>query len=277
MLELGVVFRMQDLIRSVDLKLARADSQVGALADQISAWTSGNPINVRVELREGRLGYRLILQDFAETAPLDDWGLLIGECVHNLRSALDNLAFALARLLRDPPSRPEQIAFPIYQDRSKFEKHGRVKLDQMPPEAGSLIERLQPYQRDKVEVEGTPDTDALVRLQLLNNQDKHRIPSVVLIVPESIKHAWHVDFQSEEDARANEPPDATGWLEALYPGVVLLEYRTNRPIAKVTGNFDMRAVVSMQITDKRAPAVPTMRDLSYYTALIVAQFRGFFE
>ena len=89
---------MQDLIRSVDLKLARADSQVGALADQISAWTSGNPISARCELREGRLGYRLILEHFVETAPLNDWGLLVGECGYNLRSALDNLAFALARL-----------------------------------------------------------------------------------------------------------------------------------------------------------------------------------
>lgn len=268
---------MQDLIRSVDLKLARADFQICSLTDQISAWISSNPITARCELCEGRLGFRLIVQDFAETAPIDHWGLLIGECVHNLRSALDNLAFALARLQRDPPSRPSAIAFPICQDRSRFENSGRAKLDQMPARVGELIERLQPFQRDGSQEAGTPDSDPLVLLQWLSNTDKHRVPSVVLIAPTEMSHSGRAAFYSEEDAKANVPPDTTVWFGPLHPGVVLMEYRTNRPIESVRGDYSGIAIVSIETIDQTAPVVEVLRALSHYTALVVAQFRGFFK
>jgi hypothetical protein len=269
---------MHDLLRSVDLKLARADFQVRTITDQISAWCAKNPITARCELREGRLGFRLILEGFAEAAPLEEWGLSIGECVHNLRSGLDNLAFALARLRQDPPTDPGAIHFPICQTQSAFSQNRvRRSLDQMPPEAASLIEQFQPFQRNRPDIEGTPETDALVLLQWLNNADKHRVPSVVLIAPTEIHHACAAQFYSDEDAQANVPPDVAVWFDALEPGVVLLEQKTNRPIDKVTGSFIGQAAVVLQTFHKRASVPPTLTALSYYTALVVAQFRGFFE
>jgi|GEM_PF-1113601 len=269
---------MQDLIRSVNLKLARADSQVRTLADEISGWVSRNPITARVEFRDQRLGYRLILEEFEATS-IENWGLLIGECAHNLRSALDNLAFGLARLRKDPPDNPAVIHFPIYLDRKIFEKNGKVhqSLNQMPPAAASLIEQLQPFQRDRSEVQGTPETDALVRLQWLNNHDKHRVPSIVLLAPDRMTHSWGVEYLSEEDAAANTPPDVTVSFDALHPGAVLLDYKTSRPIAKTMGEFTGKATVRMEIMNQRTPVVPTVSDLSYYTALIVDQFRHFFK
>jgi hypothetical protein len=268
--------KREDLIRSVDLKLARADAQVRTLADQVSAWTARNPITARCELRDGRLGFRLIVQDFAETAPLDDWGLLVGECVHNLRSALDNLAFALARLRQDPPSNPAAIHFPICQDKSMFDRV-RKSLGQMPAEAASLIELFQPFQRNRSDVEGTPEKDALVLLQRLNNTDKHRVPSVVLIAPTEIHHSCAAQFYSDEDAQANVPPDVKVWVDVLQPGVVLLEQKTNRPIDKVTGSFHVEAIVAIQTIHKRAPVVEVLSKLRDYTALVVAKFRGFYR
>jgi len=274
----------QELIRSVDLKLVRANAQVGTLADQISAWTAENPVASRSELREGRMGFRLILDDFAKSPPLDDWGLLVGECIHNLRSSLDNLAFALARLQQDEPANAEIVHFPIFQDRAKFnevsnnkKRRVRQSLDQMPAEAASLIERLQPFQRDKAEVPGTPNSDPLVLLQRLNNYDKHRVPSVVLVAPTEMMHSFSVEFYSEEDAKANDPPDATVWFGPLQPGVVLVEQRTNRPVAKVHVNFQGKAVVALQIGDKRPPVVKVLNELGRYTALVVDQFREFFK
>jgi len=99
---------MHDLIQMIDLKLIRANEQVGTLAGQIKQWISSDPIKTKCELREGRLGSRLVIEPFSET-PLKQWGLCIGECVHNLRTALDNLAFALARLVHDQPTSPDQI------------------------------------------------------------------------------------------------------------------------------------------------------------------------
>ena len=94
----------------------------------------------------------------------------------------------------------------------------------MPVEAASLIERLQPFQRNRADVEGTPEKDALSYiLQWLNNTDKHRVPSVILIAPTEMAHSWEVQFYSDEDAKANAPPDTTVWFDALQPGVVLLD------------------------------------------------------
>jgi hypothetical protein len=225
---------MNDLIRSVDLKLARADSQARSLADQISAWTSQNPIAVRVEFRDERLGFRLIVEDFPEPTSLDNWGILIGECVHNLRSALDNLAFALSRLRRDPPRNPGGIAFPIYKDKSEFKKQGLRKLDQMPNAAAALIESLQPFQRRRPDVSDTPERDCLILLQLLNNIDKHRVPSVVFVAPVETCHSCVVKFCSAEDAEADGPPEVPPSQGPLNP--VQYSWSTG-PIDQSTRSF----------------------------------------
>lgn len=268
---------MRSFSRSVDLKLARAAAQVGALDESVTAWVNANPLVAKCELRDGRLGFRVTQQEFQQPAPLDQWGLLAGECVHNLRSSLDNLTFALARLQRDPPEKPGRIAFPIYTERALFEKNGKANVDQVPAAAAALIERLQPFQRDGSAALGTPDRDALVLLQWLSNTDKHRVPSVVLIAPTEISHAFSAAFYSDADAAANVPPDTVVWVGPLQPGAVLMDYRTKHPIASAAGKYEGKAIVAVQ-TDREAVAlVPTLRALRHYTALVAAQFGSFFQ
>jgi hypothetical protein len=268
--------RMREFVHSVDLKLARAVVQAKTLANAISVWASENPIGARCELRESRLGCRLVVEDFADPSMVDDWGLLLGECIHNLRSSLDNLAFALARLRCDPPEKPSKIAFPIFETRAEFEKRGRANIDQLPEQAVALIELVQPFQRGNSKEGGRPDLDALVHLQRLNNTDKHRVPPIVLIAPTNVAHSLQVEFNSEEDAAANTPPDTTLWVGPLKPGVVLLDYKTSRPIASVKGRFDGQAVVAIQ-TPKGFERVDTyVQSITYYTGLVVEQFRPFF-
>lgn len=268
---------MSELIRSVELKLNRAGSQVHLLSQSISTWVAHNPITADCKLRDGRLGFQLIQKDFAENPPLDEWSLLLGECVHNLRSALDNLAFALARVRLDPPEKPNRIAFPIYQDRGLFEKNGRGNIDQLPDAAAVLIERLQPFQRNGTPEFGTPDRDALVLLQSLSNADKHRVPSVVLLAPTDLSHNASTVFYSDEDASANVPPDATIWAGPLQPGVVLIELRTNKPIESVSGKFEGHAIVAIQSPIESVAVAPTLMALHQYTALVISQFGSFFK
>ena len=159
---------MLPLIRFAELKLARARDQVRALEAAVGNWSASNPLVASCELRDGRLGFSIVQQAFAQPPPLDLWGVLAGEFIHNLRTSLDNLAFALARLRCDPPEEPHRIAFPIYTDRALFERSGRGNIDQLLPEAASLVERLQPFQRNSSPELGTPDRDALVHLQWLS-------------------------------------------------------------------------------------------------------------
>lgn len=62
----------------------------------------------------------------------------------------------------------------------------------------------------------------------------------------------------------------------MSTGVVLLEHRTTRPIAKVKGQFDGQAIVAIETERGPLPVGATVRDIGYYTALVVAQFRAFF-
>lgn len=268
---------MQDLFRSVDLKLARADKQAKSPESCIGVWTSENSMRTKCILRDGRLGFRLVFEGFATPPAVDDWGLLLGECIHNLRSSLDNLAFALARLRRDPPERPNRIAFPIFENGQEFQANGLRTLDQLPGNAAELIERIQPFQRDGSSGIGTPDLDALLHLHQLNNADKHRVPPIALVAPTDIAHSIKVEFESDEDAAANVPPDTTVGVDPLKAGVLLLEYRTTRPVASVNGNFAGSAVVAVQTSTGFAPLGPHLLGINHYTRLVVDQFRHFFE
>lgn len=272
----GNLARVSDLLRPVDLKLKRAEQQIRQLLTEVSAWAAANPIQMRCHLLDDRLGYRLVQDEYSTAPPIDDWGLLAGECFHNLRSALDNLAFALARLHNDPPERPNAIAFPIYREKKAFEKSGRRNIDQLSPEVANHIERIQPFQRDGSAAEGTPDQDPLLKLQWFNNMDKHRVPSIVLLAPTEIGHGHEVEFRTEEEAAANAPPDVTASAEPLHPGAVLFEMRTKHPLASVKGTTQVRAIVAIE-TDQKPMAIESLLPpIVYYTSAIVNTFRQFF-
>jgi hypothetical protein len=109
---------------------------------------------------------------------------LIGDLVHNLRSALDHIAHALASL-KGPPHRG--TAFPISSNRTKFferEKDpprrftstsGMNKLTGMRPAAQTFIERCQPYHGG--------GNSLLFSLATLDNEDKHRALNVTQMIP----------------------------------------------------------------------------------------------
>jgi len=268
---------MNNLFKPIKIRLERAEIQAVELCKQVSDWCSRNPIKVKCVLRENRLGFKLVQEDFDEPVPLEIFGLLVAEFIHNLRSLLDNLVFALARLKLDPPEKPKNIFFPIIQNELKFSKNCSQCLDQLPKEVASLIERLQPFQRNDPHVEGKPDQDPLVLLQWLSNTDKHQIPTVALVAPTEIAFSHSSKFYSDEDADLNVPPDVTIWAGYLEPGIVLLEHKTNRPIESVSGNFDCKAVVSIKTFEDINPLDKVVINLLNYTKLIVNQFTSFFK
>ena len=100
-----------------------------------------------------------------------EWGPIIGDCLHNAASALDQLAFQLAILHsgRLPSGLARDTHFPIYGSSREFWASLR-KLQGMGPELIAPLERLQPYHG----VDG-PDQHWLMILKRLSNSDKHRI------------------------------------------------------------------------------------------------------
>ena len=85
--------------RSVFLKLERAKEHLETLAHVHDKFLATRPYEITRSIEASRQSgrgaeHRLVWSRFE--APPEPMGLLIGDTIHNLRSALDHLAFELA-------------------------------------------------------------------------------------------------------------------------------------------------------------------------------------
>lgn len=265
------------LLEPIDAKVMRADRHGRELAESIAAWTVSSEVRHRGEYSDERRRFRIIVEDFNPAPDFTQWGLLVGDCAHNLRSALDNLAFALARLERDPPRDPRGVTFPIYVDEDAFDREGRSRIKQLPPAAANIITALQPFQPETPIAGVVRAADLLLALHRLNNADKHQIPRIVLLAPTEIAFNVTVAFFTDEAAAANVPPDMTIWADPVGPGVVLLEQRAKDPIKEVTLNLSGTWQVSLHTASGYEPCGNFMRMLGRCVWEVIGLFRPLFE
>ncbi len=105
--------------------------------------------------------------------PFAEWDAILGDVIHNLRSALDRLAYQLAILNAPSEDPPPGTEFPIFLDQEKFRAKGKgsgaYKVRGIAPHVRDRIESLQPYD--------APERPLWV-LQQLSNGDKHRLGAV---------------------------------------------------------------------------------------------------
>ena len=99
-------------------------------------------------------------------------GVIIGDLIHNLRSALDHLVWQLVLDNGETPTRDNQ--FPVCTRRELWGKAREQSLAGIRDGHAELIERVQPFQSVK------PGNAPLARLHKLWNEDKHRVVMTVL-------------------------------------------------------------------------------------------------
>jgi hypothetical protein len=119
----------------------------------------------------------------AEFPPPLSIGATVGDVLHNLRSALDNITWHLVKMHNPMPSQPRQVQFPITYSSRGFEKEVAARLPGLPREATDALRRLQPWywpeEARRVlgdDAAGHEDVEAspLAQLHRLSNEDKHR-------------------------------------------------------------------------------------------------------
>jgi hypothetical protein len=154
-------------------KLGRAEDELNALSKAIRQWVELNPYASSAQLNPIDDSYSVFLES-AEQIPMLEWGLALGEVIHNARGALDHLVAALVIATgRDPHKRHQ---FPIVENNAEWERlvvnplenRKRGFLDHIPAKQIALIKAVQPY---------TPATGkpSLLTLQRFSNADKHRV------------------------------------------------------------------------------------------------------
>lgn len=155
----------------VILKLSRAETHLHELADAVNEFLAGDLFDPVADLDyRGRPVVRVtnVRQPPAELS------VLAGECIYNLRSALDHVAYQLA-VLNSGSTRlsrkvAETSAFPIKPTGPRFRDAASRSLKGISPSARSVIEQLQPYHRRR-----NPNARCLLALEQLSNIDKHRL------------------------------------------------------------------------------------------------------
>ena len=114
--------------------------------------------------------YRAFAQPDPEIVPP------VTDCIHNLRQALDHLAYRLAVFVGgDPPPNEDTTGFPIY-DSPLTDDRLRTKIGdpkKIPATMRTALEAAQPH--------AGGDTELLSILHDLDNLDKHRFPPLVTV------------------------------------------------------------------------------------------------
>lgn len=174
----------------IEGKIARADEHFRVLHDEMSAWQTRRPWGLVPEVHDqGRKHfYRL---RFRESIPVG-WAVILGEAIHDLRSALDQSIYWLTVDWEGHELRGS--SFPVYTQRVNFYQRakktgawsssgGMYKIRGIGPGPQAFIEALQPYpQRYRRFYCGDLRT-----IHDLWNQDKHRLV-----------HLWGLRFREPQ-------------------------------------------------------------------------------
>lgn len=153
------------------LKVQRSLEHETALHHAISAFLEANPYGATFE-HNAASGEQIVRIQISDVQPPLEWSILLGEVLHNLRSALDHVVWQL--ILHDGGQpRPKVSGFPVYTDEPSYRRSGRgggqQMIDGIKGPGRSIIDGAQPFaegQRAKL--------TALYMLNELWNIDKHR-------------------------------------------------------------------------------------------------------
>lgn len=158
----------------VEAKLRRANAHLEVINDEIGKFNASDPYHFFTEYDEVR--QQMVARAKAVIHPDEElWATVIGDCVHNFRSALDHLAHPLLTLAGETPKTGRGgTAFPIYD--TCVGPKGGPRTPAITGESGAVggpvlafVKGVQPYERVD-----DPDQHPLWVLSELDNMDKHR-------------------------------------------------------------------------------------------------------
>ena len=184
-----------DRLSAPSAKLRRAEQHIERLDDAVGRYLNGEgraPI-----MNKQADGVTLVVEVPMLREPPGCLSLILGDALHNLRSALDYLAWQL--VLANGRTPTEHTQFPIYDNRlTKKGKPRSVDVDGgIDGQALTLIERLQPYHRVN-----DPARHPLSILRHLSNVDKHR----TLHMTKGATDALTCALSFEDGTRIQAPP-----------------------------------------------------------------------
>ena len=140
MIRLGML-TADERLALIRLKIERAKKHILDLEIARDRFIETEPYVIEPE-RDPQTGNYLFRVTKLQPPP-HDLGLIAGDVIHNLRSALDHLAYQLVLVNGAIPTK--QTAFPIFDDAAGYVAHSHGKIKLMSQSAQDAIEATKPY------------------------------------------------------------------------------------------------------------------------------------
>lgn len=243
------------------LKLGRAEEHFNTFKAEIVAWLQGQPYVVsRKSDAEGRR--HSLVVEIKSPPPLDRWALIAGDCIHNLRSVLDHLIYAVA--VREsgssPPPNAKNLQFPIADTPQGFAGQKR-RIASLSGKVQARIEGSQPYHRPH------PDLPPLLALlSEFDNSDKHRLLHVAFANVGSGK------FSFTTVGLAPIMPSSFGYHPGpIESGAEFAWFTMEPPKRDVDYHYEATFVVS--VAHAAGPSGRTVGELGYLLEILIAEVR----
>ncbi|MDK2743476.1 MAG: hypothetical protein NDI90_11220 [Nitrospira sp. BO4] len=237
------------------------------IEETISTFFDSNPYPIVTERdpEDGVYHARLV---YPQKLPYRQISLMIGDCVHNMRAALDYIAWELAGANMDDTV----TMFPIFDTDTEFAKSAGRRIKNVSPEdARTLIERLQPYSRRY-----GGHLLALSAINKLDISDKHKVLTVAIAVAQRLSCTHHV-------ARRDSVTAKTYLLH--YPGArlvhdaIIATFTVRPPIQEMEVNFKFTPEVefaNIHGFPAHAFVVPNLKKMMSSVDQVINRFRKFF-
>lgn len=183
-------------MESVDAKMIRAHEHIEMLDREITQYLSG--VTVKIHLMTSPAQPLPWLVTYADDyVPPIRLSAIVGDCVHNMRSALDNLVCGLA-LTRDRFCKCDDLGFPYTEHEAGWNGSSPLKLAGVPKAAKKIIKKLQPWS-------DTVQPSPLVILNKLSNIDKHRQCNIAFACSTNTVFRVHCNDGQVVEIRARKP------------------------------------------------------------------------
>jgi hypothetical protein len=201
---------------------------------------------------------------------MPSWGLVIGDCIHNARTALDYVAVRLWALTTGTTPDEVDVSFPIrsvgtkpddtdadiqkaFADARAGFKSSTAKFREQPGFSGYLttIEQLQPFNFDNPSIWGAGRfavlPTALDRLSRLDNLDKHRVPHATWTSLRLFKGAPAIQEFAPDDFECHGSSTTYGPLENDAQ-VATCSFKTPLPREWKPDEMDMQRCFPLQVS-----------------------------
>jgi hypothetical protein len=242
-------------------KIRRAQAHLDTLERRITNFVHPNPYRL-VQQRDVGRGALVASIAEAPALPVEEWAVIIGDCVHNLRAALDYIAWQVA----GANTGDRETQFPVFVDKQGWRNGGLRRIKRMPVAVQAFIEAVQPYH------DPNPHLHWLNGLRVLDDADKHQLLVVTAAVPESYKFEYR-----------NGTPGVKYELEALRDGVLApgIAVFFVRPIPPLKMDVDIQFTALIALADSfgyghRLPIVPALASIVRECTLLADKFEKAF-